>query len=191
MQQPKNIIKVVGVLFFLSLLAACASGPPPAPEVNEPGWVMKGSGAFDKAGNKVFYGVGSANGIKNKSLLRKTADNRARNEIAQVFEVYTSSLMKDAMEAVTADDPNVTGESQVVEQAIKTVTSATLNGVEIVNRWIHPVEKDFYSLAKMDLERFKGILEENTKTLSDEVREKLRERADKLHEQLEKEEAKR
>ena len=42
-----------------------------------PQWVMKGSGAFDVEGSKVFYGVGAASGIKNKALLRKSSDNRA------------------------------------------------------------------------------------------------------------------
>ena len=66
-----------------------------------PEWVNKGSGAFGGE-KKVFYGVGSASGIRNHSLARATADNRARNEISKIFEVYSASLMKDYQASITA-----------------------------------------------------------------------------------------
>ena len=57
-----------------------------------PDWVMKGSSAF-KNGN--FYGVGSASGIKNFSLQRTVADDRARNDLIKLLALDTSSLMKE------------------------------------------------------------------------------------------------
>lgn len=109
-----------------------------------PGWVNRGNAAVVKEdGRRVFYGVSSASGIKNPSLLRSTADNRARNELAKVFEVFSASLMKDYMSS--------TGE-QNVEQAIKTATSASLKGVEIVDRYIAQ-DGSMYALAALDLKK--------------------------------------
>ena len=66
------VLAAMGVLF----LVGCAAKQPAPPA--GPAWVNKGSGAFDVDKGKVFYGVGMASGIRNRALLRQTADNRAR-----------------------------------------------------------------------------------------------------------------
>src|SRR5688572_13222560 len=96
---------------FLFVLAACggsraqaskteAAADAPsksesAPEPSgKPRWVTRGSVAV--AGDKrAFYGVGSASGIKEAALLRSTADNRARAELAKLLDTFSASLMKD------------------------------------------------------------------------------------------------
>ncbi len=109
----------------------------------KPGWINRGSAAVTKDGKRVFYGVGIASGIKNPALLRTTADNRARAELAKVFEVFSASLMKDYM--------NSSGE-QNVEQAVKTFSSMSLEGSEIVD---HYFEQDgsIMALAALDLQK--------------------------------------
>jgi hypothetical protein len=116
-----------------------------------PGWLNRGSTAVTKDGKRAFYGVGMASGIKNAPLLRSTCDNRARNEISKLLEVFSASLMKDYMASTTGSDPKAASEEQHVEQAIKTANAGMLSGVEIVDRYI---DKDggMYSLAKLDLE---------------------------------------
>jgi hypothetical protein len=151
-----------------------------------PDWVIKGSGAFKKDKGKVFYGVGSASGIRNFSLLRSAADNRARNEIAKIFEVYNSSLMKDYSASTTAGEKDVSAEEQHVEEVIKTVTKTTLTGIEIINHWQNEDTGELYSLAKMDLAAFKSNLEKS-KELNSKTRDFIRENADRLHEELERE----
>lgn len=115
-----------------------------AEEGGLPGWVNRGSGAVAKEdGRRVFYGVGAASGIKNPAMLRSTVDNRARNEIAKLVEVFSASLMKDYM--------NSSGE-QNVEQAVKTAASSSLKGVEIVDRYVAG-DGTTYSLAALDLKK--------------------------------------
>lgn len=155
-----------------------------------PLWVAKGSGAFEEDKEKVFYGVGSAANISNHSLLRTAADNRARNEISKIFEVYTASIMKDYMASRTAGNPNVSSEEQDVEQAIKTVTSSTLAGAVIVDHWKDPATGELFSLAKLDLNALKETLDK-AKELTPQARDYIRKNADRLHDQLEKEEEKR
>ena len=189
----KHLIRLLtfyGLIAGLAFLSACASGPESTRvtlgEYDPPEWVMKGSGAFEDSNGKAFYGIASASGIKNYSLQRTAADDRARNDLAKVLEFYTKSLTKDYMAHTTAGDFSASSEEQNVEVAIKTVTSATLTGVLIIDHWEHPGRNELFSLARLDLESFKANIEKH-KELSREVREAIKERADKLHEELEQE----
>jgi len=179
-----------GLILLLAMIGGCTSTPEPTRttlgEYEPPEWVMKSSGAFEDSNGKAFYGVGSASGIKNYSLQRTAADDRARNDLAKVFEFYTKSLTKDYMASTTSGDITVTSEEQNVEVAIKTVTSATLTGVLIIDHWEHPGRNELFSLARLDLVTFKNNLDEH-KELSKQVREDIKKRADKFHEELEQE----
>jgi hypothetical protein len=192
----KRLVKLSFILVIgLVLITGCASTQKvttttPIQELESPDWVMKGSGAFGGDRGKVFYGVASASRMQNSSLMRSAADNRARNEVAKVFQFYTASLMKDYMASTVAGDPNVTSEEQHVEQAIKTVTSMTLSGVEIVDHWQHPASGELFALARLDLEAFKDKFDK-VQNLDKKVTDYIKENADKLHEELEKEEQKR
>ena len=182
------------LLLGLVLIAGCAgtkkiTATTPIQELKAPEWVLKGSGAFGGERGKVFYGVASATGIKNYSLFRAAADNRARNDVAKIFQFYTASLMKDYMASTMAGDVKVTAEEQLVEQAIKTVTSMTLPGVEIVDHWQHPATGELYALARLDLGAFKDNFEK-VKELDAKVKDYIRKNAERLHEELEKEEKK-
>src|SRR5687767_5059954 len=112
---------VSGLLFALA--AACGSStPPPGSLTSTPGapeWVQRGS----RVEQGSIFGVGSANGIKNPSLARTTAQNRGRNEISKILETYSASLMKDFQESVTAGEFQASSESQLVQNAIKTFSA--------------------------------------------------------------------
>jgi hypothetical protein len=187
----KRLACLILILFTgIVLTVGCAkkaTKETPVQDLDSPEWVRNGSGAFDKEKEKVFYGVASAYGIKNHSLLRSAADNRARNEVAKLFQFYTSSLMKDYSASTMAGDPDTTSEEQHVEEAVKTVTTMTLSGVEIVEHWQHPASGELFSLARLDLESFKDNLEK-ARNLDRSVREYIKENADRLHKELEKEE---
>jgi hypothetical protein len=156
--------------------------------VEYPEWVNKGSGAFGGE-KKVFYGVGSASGIRNASLARSTADNRARAEISKVFETYSASLMKDYSASTTAGDFSASSEEQMVTQAIKTFSAQTLNGVEVVDHWIHPQTGEIYSLARLDIQGFMDQIDK-AKELNAKVKEAVKRSAEKAFGDLEAEEAK-
>ncbi len=126
----------------------------------------------------------------NKPLARTTADNRARAELAKVFETYSASLMRDYAASTTAGDFKKTSEEQNIEQAVKTFSAATLSGVVIVDHWTDPQDNTTYSLAKLDLENFKETLNK-MKELNAEVRDFVRKNAEKAFEKLETEEQKR
>ena len=179
----------------LPSVVACGGGDkgsgqvaPNTPVVEYPEWVNKGSGAFGGE-KKVFYGVGSASGIRNHSLARSTADNRARAEISKTFEVYSASLMKDYSASITAGDMSASSEEQMVTSAVKTFSANTLNGVEIVDHWIHPTTGEIYSLARLDIAGFADQIDK-AKELSEKVKNAVKRSAEKAFADLEAEEAK-
>ncbi|MBI3178741.1 MAG: LPP20 family lipoprotein [Deltaproteobacteria bacterium] len=190
-------VKILAVVAVGALAVACGGGPQKEVVKNEPSnlkgidypeWVTKGSGAFGGEQGRVFYGVGSASGIKNHALARTTSDNRARAEIAKIFEVYSASLMKDYMASTTAGDMTASSEEQHVEQAIKTFSAQTLSGVQVVDHWFHP-DGTVYALAQLDLEGFTNNLDK-MKELNSKVRDYVRKNAGRVHMDLEKEEEK-
>lgn len=189
-------MKRLALMFAFSMpLAACGGDKTAEGQlaaggaiVEYPEWVNRGSGAFGGE-KKVFYGVGSASGIKNASLARSTAGNRARAEISKIFETYSASLMKDYAASTTAGDFSASSEEQRVEQAIKTFSARTMNGVEIVDNWINPQDGTYYSLARLDMEGFMSQIEKANE-LSEKVKEQVKRAAEKSFADLEREEAK-
>ena len=178
---------IISLAVIAFVASACSSGPPKRmtlEKADAPDWVVKGGGAKEGSKGRAFYGVGSASGIKNYSLQRTAADDRARNDIAKVFEFYTKSLTKDYQASTTAGDFKASSEEQNVEVAMKTVTSATLLGVQNIDHWEHPYRNEMFSLARLDLENFKENLD-RYKELSAAVRDAVKKRADKLHEEME------
>jgi hypothetical protein len=154
-----------------------------------PDWVNRGSGAFSDGGSKSFYGVGAITGVRNKPLAVTAADNRARAEITKIFETYSASLMKDYARSTTAGEMQKTSEEQDVQQSIKTFSAATLSGVVIVDHWQDPADGTLYSLAKLDLERFKENIDK-ARELNAAVRDYVRQNAEKSFKELEAEEEK-
>jgi hypothetical protein len=180
----RNIIKVLCCLVGIGILISlgCAGKEPGVRA--RPEWVDKGSGAFDVDKGKIFYGVGVASGIKNVALLRSTADNRARAEVAKILETYVAVLAKDYMASTTAGDMSASSEEQHVEQALKTFSKTTLHGARVIDRWRDPADGSLFSLCEMDLFAFKDALEGH-KELDAKVRDYVRKNAEKLHGQLE------
>lgn len=185
----KNRIFILStfIIIVFTMLYGCSTAPVSETSKGEPGWVTKGSGAFDSPKGKVFFGVGSASGIKNRPLLISTADNRARAEIAKIMETYVAVLAKDYMASTSGGaDVSQSTEEQYVEQTLKSFVQITLNGSEIIDRWKDPSDDTQYSLAKLDLTAFKDTLDK-AKELNSKVRDYVKENANKSFEELEKE----
>lgn len=181
------------IIIFVGVIGVTGCAKKLPHEAKVPAWVTKGSAAFNDSENRVFYGVGSVTGVKNKPIARTAAENRARAEVGKVFETYTASLMRDYMAsttggaAVTGD--TATSEEQHIEQAVKTFSAVTLSGVMIIDHWRDPADGTEYALAKLDLNNFKNSLDK-AKELNSEVRDYVRKNAEKAFDKLEAEEMK-
>jgi len=173
-------------------LAACAGKtPPPAPiAANAPEWVNKGTGAFkDTAGKQVFYGVGIAQGIRNRALAVTAADDRGRAEIAKIMNSYVTTLTKDYMASVTAGDMTKSSEEQMVSQTMKNFAKFTLHGAVPVDHWKDPSDGTLFSLVKLDMGAIQASLAES-KDLDVKVRDYVKANAEKAFDELSAEEAK-
>lgn len=182
---------IISILGFV-LIAGCAPKVPPAAQT--PAWILKGSAAFNDKGIRVFYGVGSVSGVTNKALARSAAENRARAEAGKILETYITSLMRDYMASTTGAAEvtamSATTEEQYVEQAVKTFSAATLSGVEVIDTWIDPSDGTVYALVKMDINSFRNSIDK-AKELNAEVRDFVRQNAEKAFDRIETEEKKR
>ena len=179
----KTVILTVVVATGALLLAACSSVPK---------WVDKGGGYMTEKDGKAFYGVGAVMGIRNEPLAKETADNRARADLAKYMDTYTSYLMRDYAASTTAGDFTKASEEQNVERAVKTFVSSHLSGVMVVDRWEKEDKtgKTIYSLAKLDLDKFKDQVGQ-MKDLNEAARDFVRKNAEKAFERLQQEEDKR
>ena len=184
---PHIYFGILSVFLILSLSGCTGKGLRPS---SEPDWVKRGSGAFLDKDQKSFYGVGASFGVRNAPLARTSADNRARAEISKIFETYSASLMRDYAASTTAGSFEATSEEQHIEQSIKTFSATTLSGVVIIDHWSDSENGTYYSLARLDLNRFRENIKK-AKELNAAVKDFVKQNAEKAFEQLEREEAKR
>ena len=183
----------LGMLVFaaaLPLLTGCGGHKASPIAANAPEWVNKGSGAFkDGQGSSVFYGVGIAQGIRNRALQVSAADDRGRAEIAKIMNSYVTVLSKDYMASTTAGDMSKSSEEQHVSQVLKNFAQFTLHGATPVDHWKDPADGTLFSLVKLDMAAIQKSLEES-KELDTKMRDFVRANAEKAFDELAAEEAK-
>ena len=106
-----------------------------------------------------------------------------------MFEFYVTSLTKGYQASTTAGDFKNSNEEQNAEVALKVVVHSTLHGVTIIDHFEIPERREFLSLARLDYDAFKKNVDANEsfQQLPEKVREDIKERADKLHKEMEQE----
>lgn len=148
--------------FAVSLLFACGPTARPAPEraptpvtqpeapaapvapSARPAWIDRGS--RNDIADRALFAVGQATGIKNPSLARSTADNRARAEISKMFETLAAAMTKDFQMGVSAGSSS--GDSQAVTVSVRGAAAEALGGVEIIEHWVD-ADGTIYALARL------------------------------------------
>ena len=179
--------------FTVSLLTAvllfgCTSTPEKTRVIvgdyQPPDWVNKGSGAFKDTNEKVFYGVGLADGMQNLSLQRTTADDRAIANLATQINSVVKRLKKDYESITAAGKDSI--ERENVDNAMKLLVNQTVSGARIIDHWEHPGKNVLYALARVELSTLQKQIE-TRKELSDESRDAIKKKAEKLHEEMAKE----
>ena len=188
----KSLAKLSAALFVGALvgLVGCSSSVKPGPIANNaPEWTQKGSGAFKDAGQSIFYGVGIAQGIRNRALSVTAADDRARAEIAKIMNTYVAVLNKDYMASASTGVNGQSSDEQMVSQTLKTFAKFTLNGAIIVDHWVDPTDGSIFSLCKLDMKAVQDTLN-NAKELDSKVRDYVKANAEKAFDELQAEEGK-
>jgi hypothetical protein len=125
-------------------------------------------------------------GVQNPGLARQAVDNRARAEVAKIFDLYIAAMMKDYQRSTTAGDFKASAEEQDIVSAQKTITETTLRGVEVRDHWTDPQSGTLYALAVLDLDGIKkGV--DGTTQLNARVRDYVRDNARRAFEDLDSE----
>ncbi|MBX2857769.1 MAG: LPP20 family lipoprotein [Cellvibrionaceae bacterium] len=147
------------ILCALFILSACSSNTKVESDLGlkgAPDWVNKGKQALSNKKGRYFHGSGSAPAMSDTSLQRSTADNRARAELAQIFSSYMNVLASDYGAALSDGEQTVSEQS--LSRTIENTTKLNLQGAEIIARWKDPKTGVVYSLAELDMNKFKTII---------------------------------
>ncbi len=147
------------LLLLTLILAAGCSGKHELLD-GAPDWVNMGSGAFDDAGDNVFYGVGSVTGVQSLSLSRETAEQRARAEVARQLHSYVTDLYRDYQVATGIGQDKAPLEEQHIDDTLKSLSQVTVRGAKVIEFWRHPETDTVYALVRTDLTAMKSAITE-------------------------------
>ena len=157
---------LTGKLLLLTaslFLFACASNATINQTADADGiplWVNEGSNILTSKEGRHFHGVGSAPAIGDFSLQTSTADNRARQEIARILASYIEIVSRDFI--ATGDAAQVGFTEQTVARQMDNVSSIDLIGIEVVGHWQDENSKVVYSIATVDMEQMREVINKAT-----------------------------
>ena len=153
----KQILMLL-ILVSLLLVAGC-SGKHELLK-GAPDWVNMGSGAFEDAGDNLFYGVGSVTGVQSLSLSRETAEQRARAEVARQLHSYVTDLYRDYQVATGIGQDKAALEEQHIDGTLKNLSQVTVRGAKVIEFWRYPESDTLYALVRTDLTAMKAAIGE-------------------------------
>jgi len=169
-------------------MVGCKSQPvmsetPATGSMEEPLWVTKGASAFPEEASETFYGVGIApwKMVPDVSLQRKTAIDRAKDEVAGQLRTFVQGVFKDYSKAAftpSMDEAEVDG---LIESTRKTIVDETLIGAQPVDAWREPGTRDYYALVKLSVDSVASQLRDKIIAVE---KDRLRMDAEKAHEEL-------
>jgi hypothetical protein len=145
--------------------------PPDPPDSPDLKWTLQDSGAHFIQGQGVFYGIGRAEGLRNTTLLRATADNQARAEMARLLNQYVISL---------AEAAGFDSQEEADRQILHGLTRSALQRARIVAHDAPPNGDSFSALCRLDLAVFKEILQ-GERQLDAHLRNAMIEQAEPVH----------
>ncbi len=155
-----RLIQILQLFFLVTLLFGVGCSGKHELVKGAPDWVNKGSGAFEDAGDNLFYGVGSVTGVKSLSLSRETAEQRARAEVARQLHSYVTSLYRDYQVATGIGQDKAPLEEQHIDGTLKNLSQVTVRGAKVIEFWREPETDTLYALVRTDLTAMKSAITE-------------------------------
>ena len=151
--------------------------------ISSPPWHQLQSGLYDTVEGKVFYGIGRADGLQNLTLLRATADNRARKELTDVLGRYVEELARSAKARLDPAWATLSSEDQ--QQAMGMLVRSALRKSVVSEHWSDSQQPRVYSLCRLGLDGFKQALFDS-RTMDERLRSAMQDEADKVYARLSK-----
>ncbi len=153
----------------LWLLSGCAR--PQLAGVAPLDWAVATSGAFTRDGGRLFFGIGRASGLRSTTLLRATADNQAQGEMADLLQVYLTSLAGAAGIDISRPENR---------QMLYEMRQDVMKQARIVDHRFSDGSGAVMALCRLDLEALKRVLETN-RYADTAVTKRLLLEADQVH----------
>lgn len=168
---PKSIAAIILWIWMAALMLAGCAGRPLV--VEETPWYDRSSGVYDTSDGRVFYGIGMAGGIRNATLLRATAANHARKEMALVLNEFVFELFQSTgtMSSMAQEDG---------EQLMGALVRNALKRAVISDHWFDAGQMRRYALCRLELDVFKQILASQT-AINAEIRDAMWVEAENVH----------
>ena len=176
-------MRITSIAALLAFVAMGCTGGSRFDPYEEPGWVVRGSGAVRAEGGRFFHGVGLVTGVANRSLARTTAESRARAEVGRLFGAYLSSLMRDALAQRSEGGAAGAQKEQRIEQTVPGFSAVGMSGAAIAEHWWDPVDGTVFVLARLDLKGLDRLLE-RLDDLDDQSRDHIRANAERVFDDL-------
>lgn len=122
-----------------------------------PGWVLNCTEAVDDG---ALCAVGSAEGTRNISLARSTAQGRGRTDISRQLDTVVQSMLTDYQATVTGGEyfGTAADDEQMVVDVSRQITDTTLSGVRQTETWISNDGNTMYVLMVLDSDAFAEAL---------------------------------
>jgi len=143
-------------------------------EIKIPIWLSAGSGVFQMDGDEssgVFLGVGQEQRVGTTGEILNPSGDNARNGLAAILDEFNQRLIRYHR---SAKIPNHSGwiSHEKLQNAVNETAVPMLLETKVVNNWEHPVSKEKFSLAKLDLSKVQEVLTASSK-LNHEERQSL------------------
>ncbi len=183
MNQIGTVLKIVFpvalVLAAAGLLASCAA--PTAVSTPVTPWYELASGAFRTDAGRQFFGIGVAEPMKNSSLQRVNADNRARHEMGMLVDQYSKAL------AVTATRTGGYALRSLpqdrIQAALPSLVRQVMRRAIVTDHWVDPQSGQMKALCTLDLIHYQEVLAKHS-ALDPKLRTAMQGHTEMLHDQL-------
>lgn len=155
-----------------------------APKITPPksiaAWVPKGTGVFTIDAQRMFHGIGGSTSSSNPILLRASADNRSREELADILKRFISFVTDTYWNKDGGRESSDVGNLQLLNDTFLAAAMDALTRSRIAGHWQDPKSKEFYSLCRLPLADLIVAVAEDTR-LDRRSREYFLENAERLY----------
>ena len=185
-------------LFVAALMTACSSIPNKIfpditkmiPDKSEersievnviaPEWTALASGVYrEPSGKEVFYGLGTVDKQELISDRKTLSEDRARNDLAKVFNSYIKRLAKEIAGSKLSNSLTDVHRDRL-GSSLDERTATILMEAETTKYWMNANTGKVYSMARLDLNRLTDKLD-GIKSISSEDRSFLKESIVRAH----------
>ena len=145
-----------------------------------PEWTTLTSGVYKESkGKAVFYGLGKVEKREWISDRKMLSEDRARNELAKVFDSYIKRLAKEVTGSKLSNSVTDVHRDRL-GSSLDERTATILMEAEITQYWSNKNNGKVYSMAQLDLNRLTDKLD-SIKSISPEDRSFLKESIVRTH----------